>query len=89
MERREQIAEFVAAVERSCSAAALNGDALINRMFEEIDGTRRRLLSMAAFGLAATKLGLVGPASAQSYAPGLPAVKPKALGQSRDSGAMR
>jgi len=51
----------------------------MNRMDEEIDGTRRRFLSMAAFGLAAAKLGLVSSASAQSNAPGLPAVKPEAF----------
>ena len=51
----------------------------MNRMDEEIDGTRRRFLIMAAFGLAAAKLGLVRSASAQSNAPGLPAVKPEAF----------
>jgi haloacetate dehalogenase len=51
----------------------------MNRMYEGIDGTRRRFLSMAAFGLAAAKLGLVRSVSAQSSAPGLPAVKPEAF----------
>jgi hypothetical protein len=51
----------------------------MNRMYERLDGTRRRFLSMAAFGLAAAKLGLVSSASAQSNAPGLPAVKPEAF----------
>src|SRR5438874_7556259 len=51
----------------------------MNSMYEGIDGTRRRFLSMAAFGLAAAKLGLVRSASAQSNEPGLPAVKPDAF----------
>jgi hypothetical protein len=50
----------------------------MNRMYERIDGTRRRFLSMSAFGLAAAKLGLVRSASAQSNAPGLPAARPEA-----------
>jgi haloacetate dehalogenase len=50
----------------------------MNKMDEEIDGTRRRFLSMAAFGLAAAKLGLA-PASARSNAAGLPAIKQEAF----------
>jgi hypothetical protein len=55
------------------------GDVLMKRIYEGIAGTRRRFLSMAAFGLAAAKLGLVRSASAQSNAPGLPAVRPEAF----------
>src|ERR1700731_2669217 len=51
----------------------------MNRMYEGIEGARPRFLSMAAFGLAAAKLGLVRSASAQSNAPGLPAVKSEAF----------
>jgi len=51
----------------------------MNRMFEEIDGTRRRFLGLAALGLAAAKLGLVRSALAQSNAPGGPTAKPEAF----------
>jgi hypothetical protein len=51
----------------------------MNGIFEGIDRTRRRFLSMAAFGLAAAKLGLVRSASAQSNAPGLPDVEADAF----------
>jgi hypothetical protein len=51
----------------------------MNRVFEEIDGSRRRFLSTAAFTLAAAKLGFARSASVQSNAAGLPEVKPDAF----------
>jgi pimeloyl-ACP methyl ester carboxylesterase len=43
---------------------------------EAIDRHRRRLIGAAAITLAATELGLISPASAESKAANLPAVKP-------------
>jgi pimeloyl-ACP methyl ester carboxylesterase len=45
---------------------------------ENIDRGRRNLIGTAALTLAATEFGLIGPASAQSRATKLPAVKPGA-----------
>jgi hypothetical protein len=42
----------------------------MHRKFEEIDQSRRHLLSTAAFSLVAAKFGLVGSASARSKTPG-------------------
>jgi haloacetate dehalogenase len=50
----------------------------MNRMFEEIDLSRRRLLNLAALGLSAAKFGLVRSASAQTR-PGPPPVKARAF----------
>src|SRR5437660_6065558 len=51
----------------------------MNRTFEEIGGTRRSFLSLAALSLAAAKLGFVRSASAQSNTPSLPTVRPEAF----------
>jgi hypothetical protein len=44
----------------------------MERMFDEIDRSRRYLLGAAAVSFAADQLGLVRPASAQSNGPRLP-----------------
>jgi pimeloyl-ACP methyl ester carboxylesterase len=46
------------------------------KIVEHIDPNRRRLLGAAALAFAAAKLDPIGPASAQTRAPALPAVKP-------------
>src|SRR6516225_9584754 len=53
-----------------------DGDAVVTMSTETIDHRRRRLLGAAVMTAAATELGLIRPASAQSQAANLPAVKP-------------
>jgi pimeloyl-ACP methyl ester carboxylesterase len=48
----------------------------MDKISEHIDHDRRGFFGTAAFALAATQFGLIGPAAAQSKAANLPAVKP-------------
>ena len=51
----------------------------MNKISEEVDRSRRRFLGIAGLSLAATELGLVRFATAQSETPNLPAAQPAAF----------